>query len=272
MMTSVAPKPFQHDGFQIARSLFTPDEASHIRDVFMEQAKDGPVEGLSEDRHAGREAYDPGDPLARYPRMLMPHQHPEKIVGELSMGLMLDRRLEPILRELFGEEPLGVQSMFYFKPPGARGQDLHQDNFYLRVKPGTCIAMWLAVDDADRENGGMVVVPGSGNLDIVCPEAADERKFFTTEHVPVPAGLQEKAIDLKAGDVLFFNGSLIHGSYPNTSRDRFRRAFIAHYVPRSTTELSHWYRTPYSFDRQTHTIADATGGGPCGNLQPSARH
>jgi hypothetical protein len=240
---------------------------NHIRDTFMSQAKDGPVEGLSEFRHSGREAYDPNDPLARYPRMMMPHQHSDNPVGEVAMGVMLDARLEPILRDLFGgEEPLGVQSMFYFKPPGARGQDLHQDNFYLRVKPGTCIAMWLAIDDADRENGGMVVVPGSGQMEIVCPEPADGTKFFTTEHVPVPAGFHEEAIDLNAGDVLFFNGSLIHGSYPNTSRDRFRRALICHYVPRSTTELSHWYRTPYSFDRKTHIIPDAVGGGPCGTI------
>jgi ectoine hydroxylase-related dioxygenase (phytanoyl-CoA dioxygenase family) len=159
--------------------------------------------------------------------------------------------------------------MFYFKPPGARGQDLHQDNFYLRVKPGTCLAAWFAIDDADRENGGMVIVPGSGTLDVACPEKADSSRFFTTEHVPVPDGLCEKPVDLKAGDVLLFNGSVIHGSYPNTSAERFRRAFICHSVPASTTELSNWYRTPYSFDRREHAIAEATGGGPCGNGQPT---
>jgi ectoine hydroxylase-related dioxygenase (phytanoyl-CoA dioxygenase family) len=241
-----------------------------MRETFMAQAKDGPVEGLSEQRFRDRDAYDATDPLSRWPRMMHPHQHADKPVGPLSMRLMLDQRLEPILRELFGgEAPLAVQSMFYFKPPGARGQDLHQDNFYLRVKPGTCIGMWLAVDDADRGNGGMVIVPGSGEMEIVCPEKADASKFFTTEHVPVPAGLHEEPVDLKAGDVLFFNGSVIHGSYPNTSRDRFRRAFICHYVPRSTAELSKWYRTPMSFDGAVHAIADATGGGPCGNVQPA---
>ena len=29
--------------------------------------------------------------------------------------------------------------------------------------------------------------------------------------------------DMKAGDCLFFDGKTIHGSYPNTTPDRFRR-------------------------------------------------
>jgi len=266
IQTEIDIEQFHRDGFHVGRRLFSGHEVARLRDVSMEQAKDGPVEGLSDIR----KDFDPADPLSRYPRMMHPHQHPDKLVGEISMRTMLDPRLEPILRTLFGEAPFAVQSMFYFKPPGARGQDLHQDNFYLRVKPGTCMGMWLAIDDADRGNGGMVIVPGSGGMDVVCPERADSKTFFTTEHVAVPEGLKEEPIDLKAGDVLFFNGSVIHGSYPNTSEDRFRRAFICHYVPASTSELSNWYRYPFSFDGRKHSIADATGGGPCGTPQAIA--
>jgi len=259
---------FDRDGYVVVRNLFSAEEVDHIRSVFTEQMKDGPVEKLCDIRGD----FSPTDPLARWPRMLHPHLHMDKPVGPLAMKMMLDPRLEVILRELFGEEPFAVQSMFYFKPPGARGQDLHQDNFYLRVKPGTCTGMWLAVDDADRGNGGLVVVPGSGKMDVVCPEAADSSTFFTTEHVSVPKGMAETPVDLKAGDVMFFNGSVIHGSYPNTSKDRFRRAFISHYVPGSTTELASFYRTPYSFDGRTHSIAEAMGGGPCGTARPAVPH
>jgi phytanoyl-CoA hydroxylase len=66
--------------------------------------------------------------------------------------------------------------------------------------------------------------------------------------------------------VLFFNGSVIHGSYPNTSKDRFRRSLIFHYVPYTTQELSHWYKEPTTFDGTIVNIATATGGGPCGTL------
>ncbi len=263
--TNEQKERFDRDGFVVIRQLIGADEVKQIRDMFMEQGKNGPVPGMSETKR-DEHGYASSDPLSFYPRMMHPHRHPELAVGPLAMRYMLDRRLYPILRECFGEEPVAVQSMFYFKPPGARGQALHQDNFYLRVKPGTCLAAWFAIDDADEDNGGMVVVPGSNRMEIVCPEKADSSRFFTTEHVAVPAGLEEVPINLKAGDVLFFNGSLIHGSYPNTSKDRFRRSLIFHYVPMGSVELSNWYQNPLGFDGKEISIPEATGGGPCGTM------
>lgn len=260
---------YQREGYWVARGLFAPDEIDEIRETFMAQAADGPVEGLSD----GSRTLGPADPLSRYPRMMHPHRRLDLPVGPLSLRTMLDRRLQAVLEALFGEEAIAAQSMFYFKPPGARGQALHQDNFYLRVHPGTCMAAWVAIDRADRENGGMVVVPGSGGMEVVCPEKADSTKFFTTEHIPVPEGKREVGVDLEPGDVLFFNGSLIHGSYPNTTTDRFRRSFICHYVPRSCVEVAHWYRPLLTFDGREVEKETARGGGPCGTVaETSAPH
>lgn len=263
-----AVEQFHRNGYTVVSQLFTPEEVAEIRETFMEQAKDGPVEGLSDGHHKGLK---PEDPLAFYPRMMHPHKHPDKVVGPLSLRYMLDARLRDLLRDLMGEEPVAAQSMFYFKPAGARGQDLHQDNFYLRVSPGTCYAMWLAVDDADEENGGMMVVPGSHALDIACPEKSDPNLSFTDAYVAPPTGMQAVSVPLKAGDVLFFNGSVIHGSYPNQSQDRFRRAFICHYVPQASAELSTWYQ-PLTFGGDSVDIAPATGGGPCGVPHATGPH
>jgi hypothetical protein len=41
---------------------------------------------------------------------------------------------------LGGSEAYAAQSMYYYKPPGAKGQGMHQDNFYLLASPATCIA------------------------------------------------------------------------------------------------------------------------------------
>ena len=257
---------FSRDGFLAVRGLVSADEIGTIREAFMAEAADGPVPGLSD---LPRGAVAGNDPLSRYPRMMHPHKHADKAVGRLAMRYMLDPRLRPILAQLLGETPFAVQSMFYFKPPGARGQDLHQDNFYLRVKPGTCMAAWIAVDDADAGNGGMMCVPQTAGLDIACPEPSDPALFFTTEHVAPPDGLEPQMMQLKAGDVLFFNGSVIHGSTPNTSTERFRRSLIFHYVPESTMEMSHFYEA-LSFDGERQDIAVNMDGGPCGTLQPAA--
>ena len=265
---------FERDGFLAVRGLFSPGEIDEIRTTFMDTAKHGPVPGLS-DVPKGREGAPvaASDPLAFYPRMMHPHKHADKAVGPLAMRYMRDARLRPILAALLGEEPLACQSMFYFKPPGARGQDLHQDNFYLRVKPGTCMAAWLAVDDADEGNGGMMCVPQTATLDIACPDKADPSISFTVDRVAPPPGLEPQMMRLKAGDVLFFNGSVIHGSTPNTSHDRFRRSLIFHYVPASTVEMSHYYEA-LSFDGEKQPIAINMDGGPCGTTQdlPTGPH
>jgi ectoine hydroxylase-related dioxygenase (phytanoyl-CoA dioxygenase family) len=252
---------FEQNGYAVARGLFSPEEVAELRDTFMAMNANGPVEGLSEIVR-GPNGYAPDDPLSFYPRMMHPHRHLDTPVGPLSLHRMVDARLHAPLKGMMHDEPAAVQSMFYFKPPGARGQDLHQDNFYLRVKPDTCCAMWLAVDDADEENGGMVVVPGTHDMEIACPQPTDKTLFFTDHHVPVPEGKEAVPVRLKAGDVLFFNGSVIHGSYPNRSESRFRRAFICHYVPAHSTELSHWYTEPRLFDDTLVDIPAATSGGP----------
>ena len=261
--TPISPElsaQFARDGYTVVRGLFSDDEIAEIRDTFMTQAENGPVEGLSDGVY---KKLDKSDPLAFYPRMMHPHRHSDLAVGPVATRFMLDDRLYSLLHAFMDEEPVAAQSMFYFKPAGARGQDLHQDNFYLRVAPDTCYAAWIAVDDADAENGGMMVVPGSGEADVVCPEKSDPTISFTDARVPVPKGLEPELIPLKAGDVLFFNGSVIHGSFPNTSADRFRRSLIFHYVPRRSAEVSAFYSS-LTFDGEKIDIPAATGGGPCG--------
>ena len=268
---------FSERGYLVLPGLFSQEEVRTLRDTFMAMHAGGPIPGcfmpkarLALEAIAPR-ADDQGlapvnelpegtDILDIYPRMMHPHR-----VNDLALRSMLDPRLERILADLFGEEPLAAQSMLYFKPAGARGQALHQDNFYLKVEPGTCIAAWLALDSTDHDNGCLQVVPGTHAMDIFCPEEADASVSFTREYVPVPAGLSAVPVEMTAGDVLFFNGSLVHGSEPNTTRDRFRRSFICHYIGRSSERMSHWYRPILTFDGQEVRIEENMDGGPCGN-------
>ena len=254
---------FQRDGFAVVRGLFSTGEIGELIETFGALYARVEIPGCFAASPAGEAA----DPLDVYPRMMHPHR-----VSQVAMRYMLHPKLEPILRTLLGEPPLAAQSMFYWKPPSARGQALHQDNFYLRVSPGTCLAAWVAVDPATRENGGLFAVPGSHRLDVLCPEAADLSLSFAGEFVPVPDGLAETPVDLAPGDVFFFGGSVIHGSQPNRTSDRFRRSFICHYVGVSSKAVSRYYKPLYRFDGVEVDIQDATGGGPCGDMEPTGPH
>ncbi|WP_371664236.1 phytanoyl-CoA dioxygenase family protein [Streptomyces sp. NBC_00280] len=254
---------FEEDGFTVVRGLFAYDEIAAFRDEFTALHAAGPVPGHFEPRPSGQDGR-PADPLDAYPRVMQPHEFHEP-----SLGRLLDPRLRAVLEVLLGEEVLAAQSMFYFKPPGARGQALHQDNFYLRVEPGTCVAAWIACDSIDRDNGGLEVVPGTHRMDLFCPEEADAGVSFAREYVPVPPGLATVPVDMAPGDVLFFNGSLVHGSQPNRTADRFRRSFIGHYVGRSAESIAHFYRT-ISMNGDRVRLRESEGGGPCGTEFGSA--
>lgn len=216
------------------RGLFSRAECDFLLDHYMELRR--------EPRPGDFEGVDLGgpDPLKRYPRMIHMHRW-----DEVSMRWMTDDRLNAAMTALTGYEPYAVQTMLYFKPAGARGQALHQDQFYLRVQPGTCIAAWLALEKIDEENGCMQVVPGTHDLPVLCTVKADVTQSFTDVTVPVPEGMAAVPVEMEPGDVLFFNGSVIHGSYPNVSKDRFRRSLIGHYATGDAERLGEWYHPVY---------------------------
>ncbi|WP_055490979.1 phytanoyl-CoA dioxygenase family protein [Streptomyces sp. TP-A0356] len=255
-MTAMDMEAFEEDGFAVARRLFSRAEIDDLCAEFTALHAAGPVPGHFEPRACGIDGT--ADPLHVHPRVMHPHR-----ISELSLRFLLDPRLRAILETLLGEEVLAAQSMFYFKPPGARGQALHQDNFYLRVEPGTCVAAWIACDVVDQGNGGLEVVPGTHRMDLFCPEEADADVSFAREYVPPPPGLAAVPVVMEPGDVLFFNGSLVHGSKPNRSADRFRRSFIGHYVGRSTRRIGGFYRT-LTMDGSPVALPESEGAGPCG--------
>ena len=248
---------YRRDGIVQVPQLLAAAEVEQIKSVFMDQvAADHSLaidDGVPED-----------DPLARFPRFVHPHRRSDLPVGRLSLELMLDSRILDVVTVLIGPS-LGAQSMFYFKPPGARGQALHQDNMSLRADPETCLAAWIAIDDVDAANGGLAVVPGSHQTELACPEHADLAESFTNAEVPIPDGLSKVQTRMKAGDVLFFHGSVVHGSRPNSTADRFRRALIFHYIPEDSTEIAAFYNPLVRPDRRPTVLAEAIGGGPCGD-------
>jgi phytanoyl-CoA hydroxylase len=178
---------FDRDGFAVAPALFSPGEVDEIRQNF-ERLRREKAPSFYEDG-----IRDANDPLFQFPRLVHPHRFDEN-----ARRYMLHPRVIECLRRLFDEEPVAVQSMYYFKPPGARGQAMHQDNLYLLVEPGTCIAAWTALDYVDRQNGGMLLVPGTNKGNLLCQESADLTQSFSTGVTRVPAGM--KAVDVAMND------------------------------------------------------------------------
>jgi phytanoyl-CoA hydroxylase len=254
LVTAELLERYRKDGCVVVPGVFSPAEVETLREHYMRLRAAGSYPGDTAGVDAGSE-----DPLKRYPRMIHMHRW-----DETSLQWMIDPRLDECMTALLGSSPFAVQTMLYFKPPGARGQALHQDQFYLKTEPGTCMAAWLALDDCDQENGCLQMVPGTHELPVLCTTTADTTVSFTNVTVPIPEGLEPVPVLMRAGDVFFFNGSVIHGSFPNTSADRFRRALIGHYVAGEAEKVAVFYHPVLRMDGTEVKLEVSEGGGACG--------
>ena len=254
MITNEQRQFFDQNGYVVARGLFSQEEAASYRDYYMD---------LRHHPNCSRDTRikspTTNDPLLEYPRLMQMHRWDQPTFDWLTAP-----RIAACLTGLLGSEPYAVQTMHYFKPPHARGQALHQDNYYLRVQPGTCIAAWMALDPCDEANGCLQVVPGSQDWPILCTVKSDTTQSFTDVTVPIPEGTPIVSVIMQPGDVLFFNGQIVHGSLPNTTDDRFRRSLIAHYIEGDSEKVGKWYRPVYRLDGSPVELGVSDKGSQCG--------
>lgn len=254
MITAEQYDGYHRDGYLVVRGLFAADEVEAIKAHFMGMNAAAAYPNAAETIDA-----DSPDPLKRFPRIMQPHRWDER-----SLQWLIDARLNACMTGLLAREPYAVQTMFYFKPSGGRGQALHQDQYFLRVQPGTCMAAWMAVDDCDEENGCLQVVPGSQDWPVLCTVDADTSESFTDITVDLPVGSEAVPVTMRAGDVLFFNGQLVHGSFPNTSADRFRRALIGHYIVGEAEKVYQYYHPVLRMDGTEVELGVSEYGSTCG--------
>lgn len=245
---------FEADGYVVVPGLFALAEVERYIEHYMTLRSQGELPG----DFAGVNATST-DPLKKFPRMIHMHRW-----DELSLQWMIDERLKRCMAALLGREPYAVQTMLYFKPPGARGQALHQDQYYLRVQPGTCMAAWLALDHCNEENGCMQVVPRSHLLPLLCTTQADTTQSFTDVTVPIPEGMHSVPVIMAPGDVFFFNGQVIHGSFPNISQDRFRRSLIGHYIVGEAEKVAEYFHPVFRMDGSQVELGVSEKGSTCG--------
>lgn len=109
----------------------------------------------------------------------------------------------------------------------------HQDySYWTRTEPLAHLTCWIALDDADTDNGCLEYVPGSHRWDLL-PMTALAGDLDGIREVLTPeqqdAFQKPVAVPLKAGYATFHHGKTLHGSGPNRT-DRPRRATVTNVV------------------------------------------
>jgi len=140
------------------------------------------------------------------------------------------------------QDPRLAQSMYIFKQPFIGGKvGAHQDSAFLYTEPQTCVGLWVALDDATRDNGCMYAVPGSHKAGLrtryrLRTETNAEtgevtRKTYFTPPVAETDLKMEGGVclDVPAGSLVVLHGALVHYSFENKSAAQ-RHAYTLHVV------------------------------------------
>ena len=149
-------------------------------------------------------------------------------------ALARDRNLTDLVESLIGPGISVYFSQLFFKPPHGGGpKPAHQDNFYFGPSdPEGVITAWIALDDADEENGCLSYGRAT-HLRTLLPHAAPEDRPFDLQISDAEvARLEMRAAPVPKGGVSFHHGGTVHRSADNRSH-RWRRACAFHYVRNS---------------------------------------
>ncbi len=137
--------------------------------------------------------------------------------------LLTDQRIVAYVKDLLGENVVGWGSHYFCKLPGdGKTVGWHQDAGYWPLTPSQAITVWLAIDDADRENACMKFIPGShhfGHLTYQLTEESDPS--ILNQVVPEAEKFGAPVYnELRAGQMSIHSDLLLHGSEANTSTRR----------------------------------------------------
>ncbi len=144
---------------------------------------------------------------------------------------------EPILefvRSIIGPNIMLFHDQALFKPAHDGGAVFwHQDNAYWKCRPANLISCWIALDDADADNGAMQFIPGS-HLRPVWHEISAQTKALLNIEEQVNAD-EAVLVPLEAGACAFHHCQTMHYTAPNHS-NRHRRAHVLHFMSIGTSK------------------------------------
>ena len=120
--------------------------------------------------------------------------------------------------------------MYIFKQPNIGGEVVcHQDSTFLYTEPESAVGFWVALEDANIDNGCLWVAPGGhkGPLRKLFTKIDNVMTLKTLNDTP----FEETTIPLevKKGSLVLLHGRLPHYSCENTS-NKSRHAYTLHVI------------------------------------------
>eukprot|EP00163_Fabomonas_tropica_P008936 TRINITY_DN18729_c0_g1_i1.p1 TRINITY_DN18729_c0_g1~~TRINITY_DN18729_c0_g1_i1.p1 ORF type:complete len:371 (-),score=45.14 TRINITY_DN18729_c0_g1_i1:139-1251(-) len=245
-LTPAQLEQYERDGFVVVDDLFTDAEL----ETFIDRWND----------ISFRRVPVPRDMLAM--KDVMVAKKIVKLEDKPPIAKLQFFQSDPVLRKYLTHERLldhvesicgpnikMIHNMLISKPPGLVDPEvgkvtggrhpLHQDLLYFTDRPPERItATWVALQDVNRENGCLSVIPGSHRTKdgkgVLYEHCRPSWKYVNSAYWGVkdlPKDFKSKLVhlEMKKGQTVFFHPLLLHGSGRNRSDD-YRRCISAHYA------------------------------------------
>ncbi|MBA2479277.1 MAG: phytanoyl-CoA dioxygenase family protein [Planctomycetes bacterium] len=211
---------FDRDGFHIHEVLFSPDELSVIADACERVAQRQYATGTPPDARG----WEPEAP----PQAVCKIDNAWKSDPAIAAAVT-DERIGHIAAQLVRANGIRLWHDQYLRKPAAGGKIVtwHQDwMFWQCIDRCRTVTCWIALADVTSESGPMLFLAGSHHLGLQMQAKPGD---WTGEHLsPPPAdGQRVVPVVMRAGQVSFHHGLLMHGSDRNHS-DTDRVSLVTH--------------------------------------------
>ncbi|MGW7364123.1 phytanoyl-CoA dioxygenase family protein [Streptomyces sp. NPDC054841] len=221
---------FAEDGFAVVGEVIAPGELAVYRDIYDRL--------LSGDIESGDKRSDLG---SHVPRKEGVRENITQIMWPSALypplrELPLHEKALAVARELIGDDAeLDFDMMIHKAPHTGVPTPWHQDAAYWVDMPDhRAVSIWVALDDADLDNGCMWYGKGSHRQPLRPHRPTSDGKNIECDCSEGEAGATP--VPLPAGSAVAHSGSTLHYSRGNTTGGN-RRAYILNYRPAAMIRL-----------------------------------
>lgn len=212
---------FGKQGFFILRNILTTPGLQQIREECM-QAWD-----------AEKQAFDPSKSWLQNSLLVNIHHQSPAVRNYYFEGPLVE-----VASQLIGPNIKGATSQLTFKMRGnTKPFGWHQDNGYGELDPYNALTTLTALDDTDRGNGCLWLIPGSHQQGQIKVHQTEAQKNKQSEIIVEADDNLAIPMEMKAGDALIFNCWMLHKSDGNYATDRDRRILFLRYADADAVEV-----------------------------------
>lgn len=223
-------KSYRENGFIVIENFLSPDELDHWRETVMHAIKNragqkmpgkslkmGEIDGINEDTEYFGKVFD---------QILNLWQ-----TDEGMQEMMFDTRLGKMAAKLAGVDGIRIwHDQALFKKPYANPTAWHLDTPFWSFSDRDALSIWVALDDATKDNGCLYFVPSSHKHTRFTNSGIGKNMDEFFEFYPELTQIGGVAAPMKAGSCAFYNGLTIHGANANMTKG-YRRAMTCSYMP-----------------------------------------